>query len=556
MPPQTQTPRVAVQLWGAAKPLLDEGKIDDARNLIVEAISVLVARNAELELLLKKFRAAGRGATSEKMSAEQLSLLEALLAQATPEGAEPNVEAEAAADAELDEEIEEAEATEQSGPSADATDGAGDVDKPKRRRNSVLRLENLPVRETVLPVPPDKADWRLIGYDETERLRYSPAHFYREVFKAPVVEAPELDDNGNTEIAKCTDAVPQTLQPGCIAGADVIAAILTNKYERHMPLHRMHRAVLADQGLHLPVSTLCDWAKLGGSACVRLAEALRSQVVGAWLVQTDATGLRVNDPRTGVYRGTIWCAIGRSDDMSAPANILFEFTETGEGEDGPWKMFANRTGPLMADANNIYDRVFNGRVASAMEVGCNAHALRKMKELLPEDPRAAYVVQLIRRAYRVETLAETQKLTADQRTALRQERTRPLFETKLKPYLQHLIQQTTPSDPLRKAAQYYLNHWAALTRFIDDGRLPLDNNAVESALRVVRLGENNYLFAGSTEAAKRLAAILTVIGTARSHRLNVMEYLTHVFTELPKLGKDDSVTHLLPEAVRAIGPPD
>ena len=275
----TQTPRAALQLWGAAKPLLDEGKVDDARDMIVEAVSVLVARNAELELMLKKLRAAGRGATSEKVSAEQLSLLEALLAQATPEGAEPNVEAEAAADAALDQEIEKAASETDSAPEAAATDGAGDVEKPQRRRNSALRMEGLPIKETVLPVPADKADWRLIGYDDTDRLRYSPAHFYREVIKAPVLEAPTLDANGNTVIVKCTDAVPKTLRPGCVAGPDVIAAILTNKYERHMPLHRMHRAVLADQGLHLPVSTLCDWAALGGRACVRLSTALRDEVI-------------------------------------------------------------------------------------------------------------------------------------------------------------------------------------------------------------------------------------------------------------------------------------
>lgn len=542
-PIKTQTPKAALDVWGTVQPLIEDGKLDVARDVVVEAMSLLVARNAELELLLQKLRAVGRGATSEKVSPEQLSLLTALMAHITPEDAEPSVEAEEAADAALDHEIEQAEDA-----AAAPTD---DKPKPKRTRNAALRLSTLRTVETVLDIPAEKAGWRLIGYDDTERLRFSPAHFFREVIKAPVLEAPDLDDDGNTVIVKCTDEVAPTLQTGCIAGVDVIAAILVQKYERHMPLHRLHRAVLADQGLDLPVSTLCDWAKLGGEACQRLATAVRSRVVDSWLVQTDATGLRVNDPTTGVYKGTIWCAIGRSADPDKPPNIVFEFTETGEGNTGPWEMFADRHGLVQADASNIYDRCFNGRAANATEVGCNAHALRKAKELLPEDPRAAYIVQLVRRAYRFETLADTKQMGVAERTALRQERTRPLFDQKLKPYLAQLVQTATPTDPICKAARYYLNHWDALTRFLDDGRIPLDNNAVESALRVIRLGENNYLFAGSTAAAKRTAAILTVLATARAHKLNTTEYLTTVFASIARRDEEADVADLLPDSVTA-----
>ncbi|MCB9507194.1 MAG: IS66 family transposase [Myxococcales bacterium] len=542
-----QTPKVALDVWDNVRPLLDSGNVDDARDLVVGALSALAVRNAELELLLKKARDAGRGATSEKVTPEQLSLLAALLADATPEDAEPSVEAEMCADAALDQEIVDATAQAEAAAAAGATGESA----RKKTRNRALRLDSLRVEETVLPIPEDKADWRLLGYDETQRIRFSPAHFYRELIKSPVLEAPELDDDGNTRIVKCTDQVPPTLQPGCVAGNDVIAAVLTMKYERHMPLHRMRRAFLADQGLDLPVSTLCDWAALGGKACERLAKELRDDVLASWLTMTDATGLRVNDPKSGVYRGTIWCVIGRAEDPDKPPNVLFEFTENGEGETGPWTMFEGRTGYVMADANNVYDRIYNGRRGHAIEVGCNAHAVRDVKGLLPADPRGAYIVQLIRRAYRLETLADAKCMSHEQRAELRQQRTRPLFEDKLKPYLAQLIAQSIPSDPLRKAAQYYINHWTALTRFLDDGRLPLDNNAVESALRVVRLGENNYLFAGSTEAAKRLAAILTVIATARAHGHNIADYLTRAFDGIATRDWDASVRDLLPAALKA-----
>lgn len=520
------------QMRAVATGLIEDGRASEAVETLLEALSELVRQNAELSLLLSKLRASSRGATSERLDAEQLSLL-ALLLDSIDGDPDPDAEAreDAALDAEIVEAIEVADAQADEPADDDDDEPAASSEAPKRKRNRWLEQAALETTVIEHDVPEAQKDWERIGTEEVARLRYQPARFFKELHRLPVMRNPELDADGNTEIVVARDGVPPVLCAGSLAGPDVLAGLIVNKYERHTPLHRIHRSALADQGLDLPVSTLTDWVAEGGSACERVAAVLRRQVLERWLVRTDATGLRVLDA-DGAVRGTIWCYVGQSREPDEPPDIAFVYTPTGEGETGPWAMLAGREGFVQADALNIYDRVFNGAVARAIEIGCLVHARRKFVELLPGEPRAAYVVQLIRRVYRLETLADEKRMSVDERTAHRQARTRPMLVEKLLPYLQRLKASDVPTAPIVAAATYMTNHWTALTRFLDDGGLPLDNNYVEGQLRGVRLGENNYLFAGSHAAAERMAAILTVLATCRAHGVNTFDYLEALFTRL------------------------
>ncbi|PJB35124.1 MAG: hypothetical protein CO108_26360 [Deltaproteobacteria bacterium CG_4_9_14_3_um_filter_63_12] len=309
---------------------------------------------------------------------------------------------------------------------------------------------------------------------------------------------------------------PATIVPNGMAANDVIAMLLVRKFEEEMPLHRMHRQFLREQGIDLPVSTLADWVAWGGRALQRLAPLLLDEVLAGFLVQTDATGMRVlDDGPEHIHRGTFHAYLGRSADPSHPPNIFMQYTPTGKAELGPWEIPGRRDGYILADASNAFDRLFNGRVASAVEVGCHSHARRKFKAE-DGDPRSAYLLQLVRRLYRLETLADSQGLSWQERTAFRQRRSKPVLE-KLYRYVTMLARDTTPTDPIGKAARYYINHKDALTRFLEDGRIPLDNNDVERLFRGVRIGERNFFFAGSDEAATRMAAIYCVLATAKSH---------------------------------------
>ena len=256
------------------------------------------------------------------------------------------------------------------------------------------------------------------------------------------------------------------------------------------------------------MSTLADWTAGVADRLAPLVDRLAARVLAATVVRTDATGLKVLDPSRAAHieRGTIWAYVGDDRD------VLFRYTPTAEGATGPWAFLAGRTGYVQADASATFDRLFTGQVARATEVGCWAHARRPLVDLADTDCRVAYPLQLIRRLYRIEHLADVRHLGPEARRALRQAQTAPVLET-----LQRWVAVTCASEPpstaLAKAAAYLQHHWIALSRFLDDGRLSCDNTLTERQIRDIALGRRNYLFAGSHEAAARAATLYSLTRT-------------------------------------------
>jgi len=538
-------PRPSRQIQAAAQELLEAGKTEEAFELFEAALLAVLRRNAELELLLAKLRARmAKKSSSEKLDPNQLNLLLELL---TEEEEKPlDLPVEGQMDQALSQELkrERQEAAELA--------AAADPDKRKRKRRKALKTKGLERRHTHLPIPPQKADWEVIGEKVIERLRFSPAHFYLEVIHQPVLKAPDLSAAGHEAIEVV--AAEPTLVPGSMASCDVLAMVLVRKFEEHMPLHRLRRQFLREQKVELPVSTLADWVMAAGNALKRLVPLLTVRVLQSFLVHTDATGIRVLDAKpdkkgAGVHRGTFHAYLGSEGAGAETHEVVFLYTPTGEAKEGPWKVLAGREGYVMADASNSFDRLFNGKVAEAIEVGCHFHGRQKFKAC-EDDPRAAPPLMWIRRLYRLEELADVKRLDAAGRLAQRQERSAPVMD-KLLRYCLRLIRDGTPSDPMRKAAQYYINHWQALSRFLTDGRLPLDNSAVEREFRVVRIGEHNYLFCGSDEAAERMGAILSVVATAKAHGLNLFEYLRDILQQLAYPMSQEQVAELLPHRYKA-----
>jgi hypothetical protein len=177
------------------------------------------------------------------------------------------------------------------------------------------------------------------------------------------------------------------------------------------------------------------------------------RVLKATIVRTDATGLLVidlNSPGNTVW-GSMWCRIGDDRD------VVFDYTPTGEGELGPWKFFAGREGYIQADAHSVFDRLFNGKVASAIEVGCWSHARRRFVALQDMDCRVAYPLKLIARLYRIEHLGDARQLSPPQRTELRQERSIPVLDQLLR-WLATTLKGEPPGTDLAKAGAYLVNH--------------------------------------------------------------------------------------------------
>jgi transposase len=256
-------------------------------------------------------------------------------------------------------------------------------------------------------------------------------------------------------------------------------------------------------------------------------------------VGVDATSLPVKDKDspTGLTIGSLWGYVG---DESA---VVFLYTRSGhkvgqvESEIGPETFLAARTGFVVADAAAVFDASFQRE--DLIEVGCNMHGRRYfVKALDAGDKRAAHPIAAFRALYDVE--ADARALDDDARLALRQSRSRPIYDELVR-WCRTYEPTEPPSSLLGKAIGYLLNHQLALTRFLDDGRLPIDNGIIERLHRRPAVGRRNYLFAGSHEGAKRAAIAYSLCATCNLLEIDPVAYLADV---LPALARGVAIAEI------------
>jgi len=524
------------QVRESAQALLAQGKVEETWDLFLAALEAVLDKNRDLELLVAKLRRERLGRTSERIDPGQLALLfEALLDQAAPP-APVDPEAEAREDVRLDAEIVGAEQA-----------GAEPAGKLRKKgpgwttRGVERRVHRAELPESERTCQGCGKPMKRIGEDVTRRLEYVPAHF--------VEHEHHLDKYacGSCKEGVSTAPAPAQVLARSAADASLLAHVVVSKFADHVPLHRLSR-IYARSGAEIPVSTLCDWTAGVGELVAPLVDRLQQRVLAAYIVRTDATGLKVLDPRSpdNIERGSIWAYVGDDKD------VLLRYTKTGEGATGPWKLLAGRTGYLQADAASVHDRLFDGQAASAIEVGCWAHGRRRLVALQETDCRVAYPLKLIARLYRIEHLADARQLTPEARADLRQERSTLVLE-KIQRWLLATRANEPPSTDLAKAAGYILNQWVALTRFVEDGRVSLDNNICEQQLRDVALGRKNYLFAGSQEAAERTASLYSLTRTCTQHGVPPLPYFTDILGKLADGWDARRLDELLPHQWRDPG---
>lgn len=353
-----------------------------------------------------------------------------------------------------------------------------------------------------------------IGESVSEKLEYEPANFVviqtiRAKYACPschegVVEAP---------------APPQAVEKS-LAGEGLLAHVVVSKYVDHLPLHRLE-GIFAREGIDLARTTLGDWVADVATALTPIGEQLREEIIAASYLQTDDTSVTVLDERRGSFKGRLWAYL---DPLGQ--QVVFEATTT-HARDGPDAFLATFRGGLQADAYTGYDALYeSGRV---VEIGCWAHARRRFVEAFMADGSAALLVALIQQLYQVERAAT--HLEPDARRALRQEQSMPLLG-RIDAERQALAQTVLPKSPLGDAVRYLTNQWAALQRFVDDGRFAIDNNRAENQLRVVAVGRKNWLFAGSFEGARRAALLYSLVQSCKLVDVSPFAYLKDVLLRL------------------------
>jgi hypothetical protein len=339
--------------------------------------------------------------------------------------------------------------------------------------------------------------------------------------------------------------------------------VLTSKYADHLPLYRQSE-IYAREGVELSRSTLADWVGGASHLLNPLVSALADYVTSGSKLHADDTPVPVLQPGRGTTKtGRLWTYV--RDDRNAPnaptdkagaetgkqsipepAAVWFAYSPDRKGEH-PANHLKDFTGILQADGYAGFDRLYaSGEI---YEAACWAHVRRKFFDLhaLQASPLALEALNRIGALYKIES--EIRGKPPDERRRIRQLHTQPLMH-ELKAWFEQTLLRVSKKSELALSIRYALTRWVALTRFIDDGRVEIDNNAAERALRCVALGRKNFLFAGSDAGGERAAAIYSLIGTAKLNGLDPEAYLRYVITHINE-HRVNKVTELLPWNVAA-----
>lgn len=315
-----------------------------------------------------------------------------------------------------------------------------------------------------------------------------------------------------------------------MAGPGLLAHVLVGKYADHLPLYRQSE-IYAREGVELDRTLLAQWVGGVSALLAPLTDALRKHVFAADVVHADDTPIPVLAPGRGKTKiGRLWTYV-RDERPSAgevaPA-VWFTYTPDRKGEH-PQEHLRHFTGILQADAYGGYSKIYeSGRVT---EAACWAHVRRKFVDLheLHKSPVAAEALDRIGALYAIEQPIRGR--SPDERRAVRQEHSRPVLDA-LHAWFEQTLATLSQKSATAKAIRYALTRWDALTRYCDDGRIEIDNNAAERALRCVALGRKNFLFAGSDAGGERAAAIYSLLGSAKLNGYNPEAFLREVLARI------------------------
>jgi len=364
---------------------------------------------------------------------------------------------------------------------------------------------------------------RKLGEDVSEILEYVP-----ESFRVIRHVRPKLSCRHCQRIVQAA-AASRPIARG-LAGPGLLAHVLISKYADHLPLYRQCE-IYERQGVELERSTLADWVEGCSKLLDPLGEALRRYVMAAGKLHADDTRVPVLAPGQGKTKtGRLWTYV-RDDrpagDTAAPA-VWFAYSPDRGGEH-PMQHLRMFRGALQADAYAGFNQLYHD--GQIQEVACWAHVRRKFYDLeqAHSSPMAREALERIAALYAIE--GEIRGRPPEERRQVRQTRARPLLQSLHDWFTVSLTRLSRKSDTTA-AIRYALTLWPALTRYCDDGRLEIDNNTAERALRAVTLGRKNYLFAGSDAGGERAAILYSLIGSAKLNGLDPESYLRDVLTRI------------------------
>ena len=379
------------------------------------------------------------------------------------------------------------------------------------------------------------------GEDTSEQLEIIPAQI-KVIEHVQVKYGCRACENGMITAAKPAQPIPRSF-----ASASLLAYIIVAKFMDSLPLYRQE-VIFKRLSIDISRATLSNWVLKSAELLTPFYDRLHEHLIRQKIIQADETTLNViQDGRETKSKSYMWLYQSGSQDVEYPI-VLYDYQATRAGQHA--KLFLQGfSGHLQVDGFAGYHVL---EADDCFLVGCMAHARRKFDEALKALPKASRrnkmgmvqtALRKITRLYAIEK--QIKDLTAEQRYLIRLEKSKPILDD-LKQWCEKSVTRTSKDSVLGKAIRYTLNQWAYLIRYLEDGNLQIDNNAAERHIKPFVIGRKNWLFNQTPRGADASAILYSLVQTAIANNLEPFEYLSYLFTELPKLGRHYEAEELDP----------
>lgn len=417
--------------------------------------------------------------------------------------------------------------------------------KKKRENHNGRNLipEDLPVVEHIIEPEEDTSGMKKIGEEHTEILEYTPEKFFKLRLIRPKYARLEKDQTLSLDKKKKNVVIgnlPSRPIEKCLAGNDLLSAILIFKYIDHLPLYRQ-KQIFKRSGIDIPYSTIGSWVAQLGKLLDPLYNRLVDEVKAQNYLQADETTIKVLDrllKKNKTHLGYYW-------GYQAPlVNLMVFDYQKGRGEDAPREFLLDYKGVLQTDGYVVYENYYKNKHVT--HLACWAHARRKFDEALSNDKkRAEHVLTEVQKLYGIER--EIKSLTAEEKKKRRLDEALPIIND-LGKWLHQELHKVLPKSPIGKAIHYTIGLWDSLQNYLHDGELYIDNNPIENKIRPIALGRKNYLFAGSHEGAQRSAMFYSFFACCKLNDINPQKWLQYVIANIADC-KANKLHELLPNNI-------
>jgi len=494
-----------------------------AHDLIVQALRLQIAR-------LRK-QAFGKSSEKIEREIEQLELaLEDVLVSVAQQGLATSDQNDSEAQAAI--------------ASAHTSPGPRPSRRPRVSADTPRERHELDPGDTC---PDCGGDLRLVGEDVSEILEMITA-------KLKVIEVARPKKSCRCCEKMVQAPAPSRPIPGSMAGGSLLAYVLVSKFDDHLPLYRQNE-ILARMGADIPRSTLADWCGRSMRILQPVIDQIEASVLGSDILHADDTPIRVLAPERrakgigkGVMQGRIWGYVcdQRPWAGTAPPGVVYRYAPNWKAEH-VLAHLGNASGILQADAYKGYAKLYEPGADGNprfREAACFAHWRRDFHDIWTSQQSeiAHEALERIGQLYDIER--QIAGKPADIRHAVRQQLSQPKLEA-LHAWAETQLTRISTKGDLAKAFRYALARWHAFSLFLDDGRVAIDNNAAERAVRPICLGKKNWLFAGSEAGAETLARAMTLIESAKMNGLDPQAYIADLLNRIHD-HKINRIDELLP----------